>query len=36
MNQEIITKVSQELNIPVEELTGKLHEVHNQIYKKIF
>ena len=26
---------AQELNIPVEELTGKLHEVHNQIYKKL-
>ena len=26
---------AQELNIPVEELTGKLHEVHNEIYKKL-
>ena len=26
---------AQELNIPVEDLTGKLHEVHNEIYKKL-
>ena len=26
---------AQELGLPVEELTSKLHEVHNQIYKKL-